>query len=111
TKREVCHPMTMEVVHKDSSPRYAPHLRQHTDALIVREMMKEKRCHDDVEGGVTKRQPQCISANGHGALCKSQASKVQIECDNAARLSLEQRFAHIASTGGNIKHEEVRSLR
>src|SRR5215472_10109029 len=101
----------MEVVYKDSSPGYPPHLCQHTHAVIVGEMMKEERCHHDVEGRSAKRQSQRIPADRHGALCQSQTSKVQIECDNAARLSLEQRFAHIASTGGNIKHKEVRSLR
>src|SRR5215475_3879983 len=108
---EVRHRMTMEVVHKDSTPGHPPHLSQHTHAVIVREMMKEKRCHHDVEGRIAKRQSQRIPTDGHGALCKSQTSKVQIECDNAARFSLEQRFAHIASTGGDIKHKEVRTLR
>src|SRR5215471_1389630 len=108
---EVCHPMTMEVVHKNSSSGYPPHLSQHTHAVIVGEMMKEKRCHDDIEGRIAKRQSQRVPADGDGALCQSQTSKVQIECNNAARLSLEQRFAHIASSGGDIKHKEVRSLR
>src|SRR5215467_5457001 len=97
--------MTMKIVHKDSSPAHPPHLRQHTYAVIVREVMKEKRCHDDVKRRIAKRQFQSIPGYGHGALCQLQTSRVQIERDNAVRVSLEQRFADIASTRCDIQHE------
>src|SRR5215831_14044751 len=74
-------------------------------------MMKEKRCHHDVERAVTKRKLEGIADDGPGPVRKFQSSGIQIQRNNPASNLLQQCFADITSAGSNVEHHEVAPFR
>ncbi len=47
--------MTMQIVYQNHATGHLPHALQDAHALVIRQMVKEERCHDDVEGLFAKR--------------------------------------------------------
>jgi hypothetical protein len=111
SNRKIRGRVPVKIIHEHTPPRDTPHLFEHAHAVLIRQMVKEEGCHDDVKAFITERKPKGVASNRKGFRRQFQASRIQIQNNDSAGSPPKQGFAHVACAGRNIEDQKIGTFR
>ena len=98
----------MQIIDQHKALGDSPHIFQNAHAIVVRQMMKKRGSHYDVECIVAKWQLQGIANNRRRFPRQLQSSGIAIQYNDPARNAPDQSLAGITSPSRNIENERIR---